>query len=151
MRYDFFSGLFWLCLGLLFSLWSACYKIGSLLEPGPGFLPLILGFLLIFLSLILLGQAKMSSRALQGVIPFVLPRGWEKVAYSVLIVLLATFVLETIGYRLTFFFLLILLIRGAGGLRWRTTLLMAFFSVLGIYLIFVLLLKKPLPDGLLGI
>jgi hypothetical protein len=114
-------------------------------------LPLILGILLILLSLILLGQAKKSSRTPQGLTSSILPGGWKKVVYTVSIMLLATFLFETIGYLLTFSLLLILLMQGAGPQRWRTTLLIAFFSALSIYLIFVLLLKQQLPKGLLGI
>jgi hypothetical protein len=77
--------------------------------------------------------------------------GWKKVVYTVSIMLLGTFLFEPLGYLLTFFLLLILLIRGAGPQRWRTTLLIAFFSALSVYLIFVLLLKQQLPKGLLGI
>lgn len=148
---DFISGVFWLCLGLLLSLWSTQYQIGNLIQPGAGFLPLILGILLILLSLILLGQAKKSSRTPQGLAFSILPGGWKKVVYTVSIMLLATFLFETIGYLLTFFLLLILLMQGAGPQRWRTTLLIAFFSALSIYMIFVLLLKQQLPKGLLGI
>ena len=148
---DFISGVFWLCLGLLLSLWSTRYQIGNFLQPGAGFLPLILGILLILLSLILLGQAKKSSQTPQGPAFSILPGGWKKVVYTVSIMLLATFLFETIGYLLTFFLLLILLMQGAGPQRWRTTLLIAFFSALSIYMIFVLLLKQQLPKGLLGI
>ena len=46
------SGIFWLACGLLFTIWSTTYEIGSLLQPGPGLYPLVLGPLLIPLSLI---------------------------------------------------------------------------------------------------
>jgi putative tricarboxylic transport membrane protein len=150
MKYpDFISGVFWLCLGLLISLWSTTYRIGNIGNPGPGFLPLLLGLLLIVLSLVLLGQAK--QRTPQSLTPYLLRGGWKKVVYTVSITVLAAFLFEPLGYLLTFFFLLILLIRGAGPQSFRTTLLIAFFSALIIYLIFVLLLKQQLPKGLLGI
>ena len=148
---DFFSGIFWLCFGLLLSLWSTCYQIGSVIQPGAGFLPLILGLLLILLSILLLVKAKGASRATKMPASSSLPGGWKKVIYTVFIMLLATFLFEFLGYLLTFFLLLILLMQGAGPQRWRTTLLIAFFSALSVYLIFVLLLKQQLPKGFLGI
>ena len=146
---DIISGLFWLCLGLLISLWSTAYRIGNIADPGPGFMPLLLGLLLIVLSFVLLVQAK--RRAPQTPAPSLLQGGWKKVVYTVSIIVLATFLFERLGYLITFFLLLILLIRGAGPQRWRTTLLIAFFSALSVYLIFVLLLKQQLPKGLWGI
>ena len=78
MRYpNFISGIFGLCIGLLLSLWSTCYQIGSFLQTGPGLLTLILGLLLILLSLILLGQAKKSFSAVQNLAPAIPPGGWK--------------------------------------------------------------------------
>jgi putative tricarboxylic transport membrane protein len=152
MRFpDFFSGIFWLCFGLLLSFWSTCYQIGSVVQPGAGFLPLILGILMILLSILLLVKAKGASRATKMPASSSLPGGWKKVAYTVSIMLLATFLFEFLGYLLTFFLLLILLMRGTGPQKWRKTLLVSSFSAFIIYLIFVLLLKQPLPKGLLGI
>ena len=149
---DTVSGIFWLCMGILLSLWSTAYRIGDIAQPGPGFLPLLLGILLILLSLVLLIQARKSSHAAEATPASSLLRaGWQKVLYTVSLMVLATFLFEPLGYLLTFFLMMILLIRSAGPQRWWTTLLIAFFSVLSVYLIFVLLLKQPLPQGLLGI
>lgn len=148
---DFISGIFWLGIGILLSIWSTSYQIGSLLQPGPGFLALALGLLLILLSLILVGKGIKSSLAAQTGPTAFLFGGWKKVAYTVLILVLGAFFFETIGYLLTFFLLIMLLMRGAGPQSWKKILLMAFCSALGVYLVFVLLLKQPLPRGLLGI
>jgi hypothetical protein len=77
--------------------------------------------------------------------------GWKKVAYTGLVLTLGACFLERIGYLLTFFLLVILLMRGAGSRSWKKILLVAFCSALGIYLVFVLLLEQPLPRGILGI
>ena len=44
-----------------------------------------------------------------------------------------------------------LLMAGAGLQSWKRILLVAFFSALGVYLVFVLLLQQPLPRGFLGL
>lgn len=151
MKYsDLISGIFWLVLGLLISIWSTKYKIGSLVQPGPGFLPLALGLLLIFLSLIILiGQARKSFLDKEKVAFLSTPGGWKKVAYAVLILLLATFSFEKIGYLLTVFLLIVFLMLGAEFRSWKRALLTAFLTTLGVYLVFVLLLEQPLPRGLL--
>ena len=152
MKYaHFISVIFWLALGLLLSLWSLSYNIGTLTQPGPGFYPLGLGILLILFSLTLLVQGIRSSPTTKKVSPFSVSGGWKKVAYAVLVLLLLTFFFETIGYLLTFFLLIMLLMAGAGMRSWKRILLAAFFSALGVYLVFVLLLKQPLPRGFLGV
>jgi putative tricarboxylic transport membrane protein len=152
MKYAHFIGvIFWLAVGLLLSLWSLSYSIGTLTQPGPGFYPLGLGVLLIFFPLILLGQGIRSSPETKKVPPFSISGGWKRVAYVVLILLLLTFLFETIGYLITFFLLIMLLMAGAGLKSWKRILLAAFFSALGVYLVFVLLLQQPLPRGFVGV
>jgi hypothetical protein len=152
MKYAHYIGvIFWLAVGLLLSLWSLSYNIGTLSQPGPGFYPLGLGILLIFFSLILLGQGIRSSPETKKTPPFSVSGGWKRVAYAVLILLLLTFLYERIGYLLTFFLLIMLLMAGAGPQSWRRIILVALFSALGVYLVFVRLLQQPLPRGFLGV
>ena len=152
MKYsDFISGIFWIAIGILLTLWSTRYEFGSIIQLGPGFLPLTLGILLIFLSILLLGQAFKSSLNVQTVTAPSVRGAWKKVVYAVLILLLATFMFEKIGYLLTLFLMIILLMWGAALRTWKTILLVAFISAIGVYLVFVLLLKQPLPRGILGI
>ena len=153
MQYrDIISGFFWLIIGIILAVWSAEYKIGNFTEPGPGFLPLLLGLLLILASLALLLQTRKSLRAGQITAPAFAGDGWKKVAYTVVVLVATAFFFEKIGYLLSFFLLIILLMRGAAGRHsWKVTLLVAFFSVLGVYLVFVLLLGQQLPRGLLGV
>ena len=144
------GGLFWLAIGILLSLWSSRYEVGSLVQAGPGLLPLGLGILLVFLSLILLVQALRASTAVQVTAAISLPGHWKRVAYTVLVLLLATFLFEKIGYLITLFLMIFFLMCGSKPRNWQTVLLVAFFSAVGVYLVFVLLLKQPLPRGPLG-
>ncbi len=151
MKYsDLISGIFWLVVGLVFTIWSTRYQIGSMVRPGPGLLPLGLGIFLIFLSLVfLLGQARKSFFDLQRASSFSAPGGARKVAYAVLIMILATFSFEKLGYLLTVFLLIVFLMLGTEFKSWKRIILSAFFTALGIYLVFVLLLEQPLPRGFL--
>jgi hypothetical protein len=60
-------------------------------------------------------------------------------------------VCEKVGYLLTFFFLSMFLMIIAGLKSWKQIALVAFFTALGVYIFFVLLLKQPLPTGFLGV
>lgn len=150
MRNDFVAVAFWLAVGLSFTVWSATYPIGSLYRPGPGFVPLILGILLIFLSFVLLKKA-INSRSSQNVTFASSASGPKKVAYTALILILSAVLFETIGYLLTIFLLVALLMRAVEPQSWRATLLTAFSAASAIYLVFDLLLKQPLPRGMLGV
>ena len=111
----------------------------------------MIGILLIFFSLILVGRAiKPSAVAKTGTVPSP-PGARKRVAYAVLVLLLATLLFEKIGYLATVFLLIVFLMCGAKSQSWRAILLVAASSVLGVYLVFVLLLKQPLPRGLVGI
>src|SRR4030042_4379621 len=149
MRNDLVAATFWLVVGLLFSILSTTFSIGNLYRPGPGFVPLILGILLIFFSLILFRNSK-RSRSLPKVAFFLSPGRWKKVTYTVLILILAAFLVETIGYLFTIFLMVAFLMRAVEPQSWRATLLTAFSAALAIYLVFDLLLKQPLPRGPLG-
>ena len=145
------SGIFWLVIGILLTIGASRYEVGRFAQPGPGFFPLGLGLLLILLSLtVIVGELKRSSLNSQDNPPPI-SDGWKKVVYTVVILFVAAFFFEKIGYLLTFFLLILLLMRVAGGQSWKMTLLVAFCSTLGAYLVFVLLLKQPLPRGLLGV
>ena len=152
MRYsDLVAGGFWLASGLLLALWSLHYNVGSFVSPGPAFLPLALGILLIFLSLLLLWQARKSAPANETGSPFVWPVGWKKISSTILILILAAFLFETIGYLLTVFFLMVLLMLVAELRSWKKILLIAAFTALGVYVVFVFWLGQPLPVGFLRI
>ncbi len=153
MKYpDLISGLFWLLIGLLLTLWSLTYQIGSLTQPGPGYLPLALGILLLLLSVILLvGQRRKGSHPKRSISFSSSTGGWKKVVYTVVVLGLAAFFFETLGYLLTFFFMIGLLMKGAEHQSWRKILLTAFLTTAGVYVVFVLLLEQPLPRGFLGV
>jgi hypothetical protein len=155
MRYsDFVSGLFWLIVGLLLSIWSlTTYEVGILTRPGPGYLPLALGIIIILLSLILLfgHWKKRASPTKKTALSSPTHSRWKKMVYTVVVLLATGFFFETLGYLITIFLLIALLMMGAEPQSWKKALITAFLTTLGVYLIFVLLLEQPLPRGFLGV
>ncbi len=146
---EWVGGLFWLIVGLVLSIWSSHYRVGNIIKPGPGFFPLGLGLLLILFALILIVKQTRKTSAVPQTPSFV-PGGWRRVAYVVSILLVSTFAFEHLGVLVTFFLLVIFTMRWAGSQTWRRSLLTGIFSVLGIYLVFVVVLKQQLPCGFLG-
>jgi hypothetical protein len=152
-RRDTASGLFWLFIGLGLAIWTLrSYEIGRLTQPGPGYLPLALGIILILLSLILLAaQMKKTPSSGQAVLPAVHAGGWKKIVYTVLVLMAAAFFFEQVGYLLTFFFLMVLLMKAGERESWKRILLTAFLTTVCVYVVFVLLLQEQLPRGILGV
>ena len=150
---DIAGGVFWLVIGLGLSIWTVTsYEIGSLTQPGTGYLPLALGIILVLLSLILLiGRMKIASGAKRASVPGFHSEGWKRVAYTVLVLVMAAFFFEWVGYLLTFFLLIVLLMKGVAQQSWRRILLTALLTTAGVYIVFVLLLEVQLPHGFLGV
>ncbi|MDA8125673.1 MAG: tripartite tricarboxylate transporter TctB family protein [Deltaproteobacteria bacterium] len=153
-RLDMLSGFFWLAIGLGLSVWTlTSYKIGSLTQPETGYLPLILGIILILLSLILIiGQFQNAPGASgsdepAAAAPLV---GW-RVAYTVLVMVVAALFFEQVGYLLTFFALVVLLMKGVARQSWTRVLATALLTTVAVYIVFVRLLEVQLPRGFWGV
>jgi len=146
---DLISGVFWLGLGAMCSYWSVSYEVGSLTRPGPGLLPLILGILLIVLSLVLLGKSWKENVGKRRVLSIDFSVGWERVWSTVLILMLATFSFERIGYLLTVFLLIVFLMLDKDLKSVKQAILTALLTTAGVHIVFVRLLGQPFPRGLL--
>jgi hypothetical protein len=148
-RSDLISGVFWLSLGVLFSVWSTSYQIGSLAQPGPGFLPLVLGILLICFSLILVVRGLRAYRSRETGSAVFQPGTWKRITYTLTVLVFATSLFETAGYLLTIFLFIFFLMLWTEWRNLKKIITTAFLTTLAVYLIFVLLLKQQLPVGLL--
>src|SRR4030042_4665030 len=126
--------------------------IGTFRMPGTGMFPLILGILLMFLSCIfllkLLYQHKKTTARRESAA--------ERGSPVQLILFFGTMVLATaffnqLGYPLTSFLLLVVLLRTLGMKQWFLNILLSFLSAVASYFLFVQWLKIPLPKGWIGL
>lgn len=147
---DFISGIFWLIIGVGLSFWSTAYKIGTITKPGSGFLPLVLGLIIIISSIILIVKTGKSSAVGKG-LSLSLTEGKKKVLLTVATLLLTIVLFERIGYLPSLFLFMLSLLRVVGLKSWNLVLLFALFTILGVQVVFVLLLHQPLPLSFLGI
>ena len=145
--------VFWIVLGLTISIWSATFPLGGLQDPGPALLPLACGLILILLGVILLVQKK-TKKSDSSVKPSgpLLPRGaaGRRVAFTLGGMLLSAILLMPLGFALTVFLLILFLMRTIQPQRWKVTILYAFLSAAGSFVVFKVLLKSQLPSGVLG-
>lgn len=59
---DLLAGGVFITLGLAFAVGASTYQVGSALRMGPGYLPLVLGGILVALGLVIVGQGLLAGR-----------------------------------------------------------------------------------------
>jgi putative tricarboxylic transport membrane protein len=139
----------YICLGIAaLVIWqSSIIPMGSIRQPGPGFLPFWVGVILALLSVILWFQAGYRKPAAE-LVRFLSGEGkWPYVAAAGIALLIYAFLLEPLGFIISTFLLLIFLFRIIGKQKWWVgvtgSLLVTFFT----HLIFKVALKVQLPRG----
>jgi putative tricarboxylic transport membrane protein len=147
-RQHLISDTVWLVLGLAVCIEAWRLNVGDFTRPGPGFLPFWAGALLALLSLISLIQT-ISEKAEEG--PYV----WAgvnivKLGLVMLALLLYVVLLNTLGFLLCTFLLLLFLFRVVEPYRWYVVLLASALSLASVYVLFVRLLDVRLPAGVLN-
>lgn len=143
------------CLMLLAVIWlwlAYTYIPGarSEAEPGPRAFPVLLGALLLGLGALMTASAFSRARQVSAgdVLPALTRREVVVVIGTFVLLMLYAFLLERIGFVFATPVVMVLAMRGL--LRrqpWVLTLTMAGATTLACWLVFVVLLKAPLPRG----
>ena len=141
------SALFWVAVGLLTCYGATRLGLGSVTEPGVGFIFFWSGLILVILSLIVLAD---SIRSSEDTVREMGEMNWAKIALVLLSLLLYAFFLERLGFVLTTFVLMSFLLGCIEGINWVRSAGVAAAAALASYAIFELWLKIRLPKGLFG-
>jgi len=169
-RDELIVGAFLFLFGALTSVFSSNLEVGTFNQIGTGLFPLSLGILLMVLSSVYLAQIVLHLRKAtlmektQGS-PEAAPAAvgaktsiFSKIGQPMVnvIVLAGSMVffalfLDALGYLLCTFLMLLVLVRVLGMRNWIVVLTIAIIAAAGSWLIFVKLLKIPLPQGFLGL
>ncbi len=144
------SSLIWLAFAGLICVESLRLPLGSLNEPGPGFLPLLVGVLLAGLSVICFVQAG-RGLAKQGEVAWYSRERWKSLIWVLLSLLIYAGILDFLGFVLSTFLLLVFLFRfGITPQRWTWAIGGGAVASLSCYAVFELWLRTQLPKGILG-
>jgi len=146
VRKDLISSLFWIASGALIILSSLRLPLGGPQNPGPGFLPFLIGVLILTLSVALLvrsiplkGEKKIGPAA--G-----FPRSF-KLAGTTASLFLFAFAFPHLGFLMTTIPLMIFLSRVIGAQSWKVSLAIGFLTSFAMYGLFQIWLKVQFPVG----
>lgn len=149
-KYDTYCGLFWLVMALFVSVTSLVkFGLGTFRYPGPGFFPFLVGLVLLFLSIGMIGTA-MKERA-KSLNFKEWPSFHKNVSATLLVLFAYAFTLEPLGYVLGSFLLFIYLFKFPAGKRWWVSFVLSVLVVSITYYFFGVLLKTQFPKGILNI
>lgn len=147
---NLFSGVILLALATAILIEANKLGLGSLKTPESGLFSFMLAIVLAILSLVLLRQAIKEKDERRSPL-LAEATNWKKIGMTLGALLAYAFLLEPIGYLVSSFFLIVFLLLAVEAQKWWLTIVVAFLSSAGSYLIFDLLLNVPLPVGMLGI
>ncbi|OGQ85100.1 MAG: hypothetical protein A3G40_01920 [Deltaproteobacteria bacterium RIFCSPLOWO2_12_FULL_57_22] len=143
---DQVTSLFLLAFAIFFSIESLRLGMGTLREPGAGFIPFISSVLLGCLSICIFIIATLKKKASPG-----FGKDWKKGLWVLGGLLIYDLLLERLGFLISTFLFMILALLSFPPRRLASILLVSSLTVIISYLIFGVWLKVQLPKGILGI
>lgn len=145
------SGLVLLFVSIWICIESIRVSIGTLHNPGPGFIALCSGMLMGILSagLIIFPLKFARKGSDQKSVQFKIS-GWKGL-YTMAALCAYGFLLERLGFAIATFLLMFFIVMSYEPRKWKTVLIISFITAIGLHVLFVLLLKVDLPAGLLSL
>jgi putative tricarboxylic transport membrane protein len=145
------GSVFWLLFGAAAVAGGLELGLGSTGEPGPGFLACVAGGFVALMAIIVFAQSfgadPAARRRLADLWSDV---NWMRALMVAGLTLAFIFALEHVGFFLSSFVLLVVIMRWIEGLPWKTALAIPVVAVLMTWLLFKRVLGISLPTGLLG-
>ena len=145
MTTDRASAIVLIIFALLIIWESRQLPLGTLRQPGPAFIPILLALLLLMFAVFLVLT---SSRA-----PSLSSVTWTEWRHALAILaasLFSVFAIERLGYRLTVLLVLGFLVKLLEQRSWIVSLSFAFTLSFGSFFLFYTVLRVPLPQGPFG-
>ena len=147
---DFFAGLMFIAIGVAFAWGATNYNVGSAARMGPGYFPLLLGVLLVFIGGGLAFKA-MVVKSESG--DRIGQWAWKplffiigaNITFGILLAGLPSIDLSAAGLIVGIYALTFVASMAVAGWKFKATLLLATVLAVGSYVAFVLALKLQFP------
>lgn len=133
------TGVVLLLLGLGTCYLAAVYGLGGFHAPGPGFFPMAVGGFLVILALFYLYQERGQRRFAGG--------KWVRPLEAIALSFVYVAFLEKLGYILDTILMLLVFVGVIERQKLGRTVAVALLGTLGMYLVFAVWLRVPLPKG----
>ena len=153
---EFLSGLFFFGFGFFVLYQSLQFTIWSDSEPGPGFFPLLTGFLITGFSFSILIKFlipnKTPPKEMISVDDEEEDNGevnYARVCAYIILMLLYGLFLEKVGWLIITAVFLLLILKYVEKQSWKRSVILTLSSLAAIYVIFVYFLSIQLPKGLI--
>ena len=145
---EFLSAIVLGIIGIILCIGAYHVGLGSLANPGNGFVPFLIGGALTVLCLVFLIQGVQGRASLKELPPF-WPEKKSKlrVAHTLGAILVYTLVFEWMGFAAATFGLFLFLLKTIDPVKWRSAFLLSFFVTIIGFLLFQVFLKAQLPEG----
>jgi putative tricarboxylic transport membrane protein len=148
-RADRISGIFWLLFSVFISIDSYRMGLGTLHQPGPGFLFFWTAVVMAILSIVIFVRAWVGKNAEGPESSIFGKENVLKIIFVLLSLFLYAFLMETLGFIPVTLLLFIFLLRMIEKKRLGFTIFVSVVVTGASYLIFEIWLKSQLPKGLL--
>lgn len=148
-KLDRFTSLFWIVLSLVIAIHSYRLGVGSVREPGPGFIFFYTALFIGLMAIVLLLDSWTTNVEEEGAGVFKNVR-WLKVILPFTYILVYAFTLEKAGFILSTFLLIFFFLKTIEAKGWLIALFVGIAASLGTYAMFELWLHVRLPKGVLG-
>ena len=145
---DIFSSLFWLVFSIYASIESYRFGLGSAFSPGPGYFPFFAALVAGIVSGYLLFKAMRTAPSAEQSVS-ISKTGLYNVTMSLSAMVVYAFFLQSIGFVVGTFLLMVIFLRLVARQRWLTTLIVAVSIVIGAHILFNVLLDAQLTQGFL--
>ena len=147
-KHDLISSTVLFVIGLFIVFYAPQFGLGSLSVPGPGFMPFLAGLVICGFSIITLLRAFLSQSA--GVEKIWTNIKLRRMILTLVMLIIYTSLLRTLGFVICTFFLILILVRFAVSRSWLSSILIGGLSSILSHLLFETLLKAQLPKGIFG-
>ena len=141
--------LFWLLFSLITCIEAYRLGLGAINQPGPGLFPFGAGVVMLVLSLAALFQSMARKEKGERTIGHERLRWWNIVVIPATIIAYA-FSLEKIGFLITTFLFMCLLLKIVEPQTWKTAILGGLITTVVANVIFNVIFQAQIPRGILG-
>ncbi len=148
VQWKMITGVLLFAFAIFITLGARKYPLGAIDNPGPGFLPFLLGLALGGMSIALFIKGWKQRDRKPKVRSWPEGQGLIKVSSIFLMLLLFTAFFEIAGYIVNVFLFFLVLLRSIGRQKWRWSLSISIGAASISYVLFERWLMLPLPRGI---